>query len=529
MRKLKQTGLLTLLALGIGVGCEYYDYDNAGGDLWDTSIAAANDGVYINLPVVGNLIRIGVGEGTFSGVKIIDLNGASPERLVTSPDGTKVLVFASWLECKDDSKDVVYFEDCDYEDRIEHSILDIVSDGSLTNEIAIPSHLNTVSFSNDGQIAVAYLDYQNDSDIEVEGFADLGEVAFIRLEDGTKGSASVGFSPSEILFSPDGQAVVMSRSQVVAVDLETFERTLEAPLTLDADQAINPSDAELAFDADSGVSTFLLTVQGSSDLYMLDLESKFWNIGDLGATPSDIGVDNASSQSVFVFGSSSKAVILDHSELSTLNASSLEDVDLEEPANAVQIGDGFAILYNDYNDYVHDVYKLNLETKELTEYVVGNPVSALSITPSGRYAVSIDRPEYATGSGIDYYQDSRWGLSIMDLSGDDVVSLVAESKPIGLALVEDEENSYALALLEGSDTLLQVNLANPTSADEVALPAAPVSIASMPDGNFAISHDQGLGMVSVLDPNSLELKTVSNFAAINLFEQKELPRRNGEE
>ena len=45
----------------------------------------------------------------------------------------------------------------------------------------------------------------------------------------------------------------MSRSQVVAVDLETFEKALETPLTLDADQAINPSGAELAFDADSGI------------------------------------------------------------------------------------------------------------------------------------------------------------------------------------------------------------------------------------------------------------------------------------
>ena len=524
MRILKKTSLLATLALSIGVGCEGYpSYEGGDGNLWDTAIAPASDGIYINLPVVGDLIRV-----SLDGVSVVDLNGATPERLVASPDGSKVLVFASWLECKDESEDVVYPSDCDDDDQIEHSVLSIVKDGALTNEVAIPSHLNTVSFSNDGEIAVAYLDYQDD-DIEVEGFADLGEVAFIRLADGTKSSASVGFSPSNILFSPDGQAVVMSRSQVVAVDLETFEKTLEAPLTLDADQAINPSNAELAFDADSGVSTLLLTVEGSSDLYMLDLVSKYWNIGDLGAIPSAIGVDNASSQSVFVFSASSKAVILNHSELSTLNSASLEDINLEEPANRVQVGDGFAILYNDFNDYVHDVYKLDLETRELTEYVVGNLVSELYITDSGRFAVSIDRPENASGSGIDYYQDARWGLSIMDLSSDDSVSLVAESRPIGLALVEDEENSYALALLDGSDTLLQVDLANPTSAIEVDLPAAPVAITSMPDGRFVISHDQGIGMVSILDPKTLELQTMSNFAVVNLFEQKELARRAGEE
>ena len=74
-------------------------------------------------------------------------------------------------------------------------MLQIVQDGSLTSEIEIPSHLNTLAFSSDGEIAVAYLDYQNGDDIDVSGFADLGEVAFIRLADGSTGSASVGFSP----------------------------------------------------------------------------------------------------------------------------------------------------------------------------------------------------------------------------------------------------------------------------------------------------------------------------------------------
>ena len=64
----------------------------------------------------------------------------------------------------------------------------------------------------------------------------------------------------------------MSRSQVVAVDLTTFERTLDTSL-LDADQSVDPSGAELAFDAESGSLTLPLTVAGSSDLYMLDLVS----------------------------------------------------------------------------------------------------------------------------------------------------------------------------------------------------------------------------------------------------------------
>ena len=101
----------------------------------------------------------------------------------------------------------------------------------------------------------------------------------------------------------------MSRSQVVAVDLSTFEKVLEAPLSLDADQQIDPSGAELAYDSESGHTTLLLTVSGSSDLYMLDLENEFWNIGDLGAIPSSIGVDNSSSKSFIDSPGKTKIVV----------------------------------------------------------------------------------------------------------------------------------------------------------------------------------------------------------------------------
>ncbi len=508
--------LSILTALTFGMACDVNRYDDRSGDFWDVNVASANDGIYINLPYAGELIRV-----TSSGITIVDLDGATPSRLVESPDGSRILAFATWQECKNDSDEIIFPEDCD--ELVDNAVLSIISDAEVTSEVDIPSHLNTVSFSNDGNIAVAYLDYDA-GEIQVEGFADLGEVAFIPLDGGDKGSTSVGFSPKQVLFSADNQAVVMSRSQVVAVDLDTFEKTLEAPLTLDADQAIDPQEAELAYDPQTGVTNLLLTVQGSSDIYMLNLESKYWNIGDLGAIPSDIGVDEVTAQSVFVFSGTSKAVILDHSQLATLNSSSLEDVDLEEPSNKALMGGGFALLYNDVSGAVHDVYKLDLDTKELTEFVVSNPVSELQVTESGNFAVATVRPENNAGSGVDYYTDSRWGLSILDLIEGDSVSLVAESQPIGLALVEDEVASYALALLSGSDTLLQVNLARPNSPVEVDLPAPPVSIAAMPDGNFVITHNQSLGMVSILNPSTLELETMSNFAITNLFEQKELPR-----
>lgn len=515
----------SLILMGLGLSActtswyEYLDYQT-----WDTNVATAQDGVYVNLPFAGLLVRV-TDKGIFD---VVDLDGAQPVRLISSPDGAQILAFSEWTECEDDSDDVVLVSDCDDESLMTHNELVIIQNAERTGAVAIPGHLNTVSFSDDALTAVAYLDYSVSQDIQIDGVADLGEVAFIRLSDGTRGSVSVGFSPSRVLFGPNNQAVVMSRSQVVAVDLDTFEKTLEAPLTLDADQQIDPSDAELAYDLNTGTTTLLLTVENSSDLYMLDLETEYWNIGDLGAVPSSLGVASEQAKSVFVFDSASKAVILENSQLSTLSADSIQDISLEEPSNQALIGPGFAVLYNDANELVHDVYRLDLETGDLTEYVVANPVQELRLTSSGNYAVGILKPEENFSSGLDNYQDNFYGIAILDMQSDDVVSLVAETRPIGLELIEDDVSSYALVLMEGKDDLLYIDLSNPSVPEEVALPAPPVSIETLPDGQFLITHEMGAGMVSFMDPSTLKLKTVSGFAMTGLMEDNILERREEE-
>ena len=172
---MRKVSLITLLMCS--AACNNYGYSNSNGALWDTNVAAANDGIYINLPVAGELIRVNT-----SGVSLVDLDGAIPTNLVPSPDGSQVLVFAEWQECKDDSKDIKTIGDCQ-DDLVTHSVLEIVADAKVRTEVSIPSHLNQISFSDDGSIVVAYLDYESGSDITVTGFADLGEVAFIRLAD----------------------------------------------------------------------------------------------------------------------------------------------------------------------------------------------------------------------------------------------------------------------------------------------------------------------------------------------------------
>ena len=153
------------------------------------------------------------------------------------------------------------------------------------------------------------------------------------------------------------------------------------------------------------------------------------------------------------------------------------------------------------------------------------------MSQSGKYAVGLMKPESSYGSGIDAYQDERYGLAVLDMEGDDVVNLVAETQPIGLEIVEGTDGDFALVLLEGKDTLLQVNLANPSQSVEVDLPAPPITIATQPvtvDGEqekFIISHNVDVGMVSILDPKNLEIQTITGFGLAGSLSQPEFFNR----
>jgi hypothetical protein len=106
---------------------------------------------------------------------------------------------------------------------------------------------------------------------------------------------------------------------------------------------------------------------------------------------------------------------------------------------------------------------------------------------------------------------------------DDIVNLVVEAEPVGMALVERDGKAYALVLLDGVETLLMIDLAAPSAAQQVALDAAPLGIGEMPDGSFYITHDSPLGLVTFLDPTDpSSLEVASGFATLGLFDEYEL-------
>jgi len=489
-----------------------HGWSNIQDELWDPEVVTVDDGVYVRLPHARKLARV-QDSGNY---KIVDLKGAHPQKIVAGPAMDRVLVFAEWAICSDPSEDIVLESDCNYADLTTGRELVIVQDGKRVAVTDVPSHMNTLRFTPNGQMAAAFFTYDSSEDLTLDGVMDPTVVSFVDLSDGSTQSISAGTTPREVLFSDDGaRALVLSQSEVVVVDMENFNIDITYPLTLDKDEEIDPSGAVLSPDGRYA----LISITGTSDLFQLDLEVVSVDLEALDSVPATLASDATTQTTVVTYGSMRAVdVITEHGFIER------SEVELDEAAPDVQMADGFAVLYND-SGTGRDIYRLDLENLAVTEYVAANPVHSLQLTDSANHAVAILRPEDASGSGLDGYQDSRWGLAIADLQTDEIASLVLESEPVGLELVEDGDSAFALLLLDGVESLIQVDLNSPGAVEEIDLSSSAAGIDAAPNGQFTISHTDAMGQLSFLNPESGKLKSVSGFGSINILTDHPLPRR----
>ena len=516
-----------LIPLGL-LGCDPFDHWPAGGEaidgpLWDRDVVpSADGGVYVALRRAHELVYAAPGADP---VRIELQHDAEPTRLLASPGATRLLAFSQWPICTAETDEKIELvEDCPL-DELEYGYgLELVKGTKAYATADVPGFMNAVAFASDDKTAVAYLDYESGDELPVDGVVDLSQVVFLDLEEGEAHSLSVGFSPNNILFSQESdKAVVLSRSKATVIGLEAFEPLVTYDLTLDADTVVDPVGAQLTPDGRYAI----ISVQGSADLFTLDLDVPHVDIKELVAAPSAMWVSPSKAYDYTVLGyaSETRLDVYDHVYFNS------HPVPLEEPVNRLVGADGIVVAYND-RAITHDVYRLDLSTLDATEYVAANPVSSLEILDVGgvpSFGVAILRPESTGASGLDQYQDQNWGLAVLDLLGDDIVNLVVESEPVGMALAERDGNAYALVLLDGIETLLMIDLAAPSAARQVELDAAPLGIGEMPDGSFYITHDSPLGMITFLDPTDpSSLETASGFATLGLFDEYELSAQEQE-
>ena len=156
---------LTLTALSLLGACGWShlpdnDYQWIPEPLWDASTPIASaDGVYISLPRSGGIALVQP-NGQFSQ---IDIGAGAISKLSLAPDQSTLMGFIERVSCKEDDerklKKMKYVHDCPNEKRDVSVSLAAIKAGTVQSETAIPKLFNTLEYSNDGQWAIAYVDY----------------------------------------------------------------------------------------------------------------------------------------------------------------------------------------------------------------------------------------------------------------------------------------------------------------------------------------------------------------------------------
>ncbi|MEE2750383.1 MAG: hypothetical protein VX519_03065 [Myxococcota bacterium] len=531
---LSSMGVLALAACGAWDNLPHQHDNSWNQALWDADVTATADGVYVRLPggeasvsaaedtgwyedyyyyadssrPLGKLVRITDAGQEDKQVQEVNLGQAGATRIEVAPDNATALVFARQPACDTKDEDIQTMEECLEEgDSIEwNSKLHIVRDGASEASLDLPPHLNAISFDESSQFAVAFMDTSNPVQVDPGSLANVSAIQLIDLANPETGltSINVGYGVERVLFTDGGsKAVVLSESKVVVIGLNGEDGPnvqVTYHLALDVDDDIRPKDADLTPDG----STAFLTVEGSGDLYALDLEAESINIVDLDASPADMIINDQADRTALVYASRAQVDLLDHDLME------VETIELDEPASDMiefQTS-GHALLYNSLSSSYKDVYKVDLTTGDIQEWRLKSAPTHLVITEDESLAVVFTN---TTSNG-------NYGVEILNLTSESGASTNLESpnKPIGLALTEQ----HALILLEGVNDLLQVNLAN-GSTTAIELEDSPLGIGSYGSDKFWITHDAALGLVSFLDPsNPDDLVSVAGFASTGLFSQE---------
>ncbi|MEQ1503244.1 MAG: hypothetical protein ABMB14_13490 [Myxococcota bacterium] len=487
----------------------------SSGALWDPGhVVPTTDGLYVSLPTAGALVllqpegeprRVEIGEGRIT-------------RFDAAPDGRTVVTFIERYQCHPEdpreAKQVEIPEDCP--DDVEVSTeLALVTGGEVTATQPVSGAYNQVSFTDDGKFAIAYLDFSEA--ITVDAVLNLTGVVVVDLIAGTSRLVPVGFAADRVLFVEDEagtatDAVVVSRNQVAVVSLQTDppDVTVTFPLTLDPDTVVDPVGIDLTPDGRYA----LLSARGSSDLYALDLAVDAINIVELASAPAAMAVSPQANRTALVYGGIPLVEVMDH------DLFELRPVTLDEPMDRITLAGDQAVLWSDQN--AHDVYRLDLASTNLTEYRLQNPATGLYLAPTNEFAVALTRAEGGGGgSDVDAVYDRNPGMEIVDLRSDDSEPFLLEGQGLGVAFSADATFLNALVLQQGVDYLFRLDLYT-RETEEIELSAPPIAIGSMPDGQFYITHDRALGLVSFLDPLTGKITEVAGFAATGLIDRIEL-------
>lgn len=493
---------LPLLALiGCGWDLPHQSWTSVA-PLWDPrGVLATDDGLYGLMPHAGGVVLLRPGEDAVR----VDIGEGRATRLSSAPTGGPAAVAAvieRYRCATDDPKEtrgVHMVEDCAADDLQVDNEIDLIRAGEVSSAIALDAPFDSLVWSPDGSHAIGWIDLANAAGIH--GVVNLTSVVVIDATAGTATPVSVGFAATQVLFDAQGdKAVVLSQSAVAVIDLTASPpvREVTFALTLDPHQVVVPIGVALTPDD----AHALISVQGKSDLYVLDLIHHSVNIVSLDAAPSAMHVDIADDRTVLVSASAASVDIVDH------DVFDVERIALAEPMSSIVDGAGFDLLYN---PGLQDIYQLDVLTGDVITYRLQEPLLSLYLAPTEEFAIAL-----TSESGF----GGRPGMEILDLRDGrgHTYPYLLEQRGIDVAFTETDAGLHALVLQQNVPYLYKLDL-YAGAAEEVELVQPPVAIGALDSGGFYVTHDDPLGLVSVVDPATNAIETLAGFGSLGLLDE----------
>lgn len=467
--------------------------------LWDAEHPVVAGGeLFLGLPASGGVARLAPGTEP-----VVDVDPARPVvALIADAAATHAVARRRAVRCApDDGPTPRRLDECPDAWRQPTSFYDQLAPAGSTASVEAEPWYTDVSLSPDGRYAVAPIDPT--ADTSKGGVVSLTAVLVVDLQTGTATTVSVGFQANRILFTTgSGDAttgmVVLSRSEVAIVDLTQAVPVTRVtfPLTLDNSVTINPSDVALTPDETHA----FITVDNSSDLYILDLVDPSINLVALSGSPERMAVDPVSDQTVFVYSNRSVVDVIDHDlfDVATLA--------LDVPATRVLQGPDFALLWSP--GFSTDVVRLDEDALRIDTYRLTWLPDKLFLAPDGDFAIAL-----GTDGGAGR-------MEVLDLRAIDG-RVDTSTKPFALrgpgldvAFAQEADGVRVLLLQEGVDTLFDLSWPS-LQVGSLELPAPPIALGALDDTTFWITHVDGTGQVSFLTDGALE--TWGGFAATDFL------------
>jgi len=412
MKVSKQIMILGLLIMAFTtMGCGLVDDAVDQVDIWINGEEKEEDGPkrpYQYIPAIAVGEQAAVIDPFDGNIELIDPNtkvrrtirtSLDTKTMVPAQNGTKIVSLDHYL-------DLVRIIDVESRET-EH----IIHVGETVNRL-IPS-----PFGN--QVLAIY-----DPDLGDVGFGDSGTINYFELDiidtsAGTFKSLSIDFAPNRIAFAPDGLNVLLSKDiRLIQLDMASGQY-VSFPLTLQPDDTISPRAIAISPDSEFA----LILVNGSSDVYVIDLVAQYINIIDLTGEPVDVLFvpDTAQPErriALLPLGPTGQVALVD------LDEAVPEILEVEKVVNSGVISPdgmralffesgGHSIISMDLESFDHRIYPLNISI----DFDERKPVR---FSPDSKKAIVIGEPGYGTYGS--------WDVDVLDFANHNVAPVGFESE-----------------------------------------------------------------------------------------------------